>query len=84
MGRLPESAAALVIASGAAEMETTEAGLPISSAMACSNCARCTPTSMACAWVVLSWVCACRTSALETTPLAYRLLVSSKISETPR
>src|SRR5712692_11791331 len=42
-------------ARGVVGMERLEVGFPISSAMACSNCARCTPTSIAWAWVVLSW-----------------------------
>ena len=33
-------------------------GSPINVAMACSNCARCTVTSVACARVVSSCVCA--------------------------
>ena len=42
--------------------------------MACSSCARCTPTSIACAWVVLSWVSAlqhvgaCRHAARVAVP----------------
>ena len=53
-----------------------EAGLPVNRAIACSSCARCTPRSIACACVVLSWVCASTTSARATVPALYRFCVS--------
>ena len=49
----PAGMAGTFRASGAAGMEKVEAGLPIKVAMACSSWARCTPRSMAWAWVFL-------------------------------
>ncbi len=57
-------------ASGAGASENIAGGLPIRIAIACSVCARRTPTSMACASVLRSSVSAAAISALEATPLA--------------
>ncbi len=65
-----------VVASGATGSEKVDAGCPRSRAIACSVCTRATPTSMASACVVLSWVSACTTSTREATPLARRFRVS--------
>ena len=47
------------------QRESSTARLPISSAIACSSCARCTPMSIACACVDWSCVSACTTSTLR-------------------
>ena len=67
-----------VPARGVAGMEKSEAGFPISTAIACSSCARWTPTLMSWACVVLSWVSACSTSASESTPWLYSPSVRSR------
>ena len=46
-------------------------GLPISTAIACSNWARKMPVAIACARVFSSWVRACATSEAETMPASY-------------
>ena len=51
-------------------MANDGAGLPIRVAMACSSWARCTPRSMAVAWLFLSWVSARAMSFFWATPAA--------------
>ncbi len=46
-------------------------GLPISTAIACSNWARKTPTAISWARVLSSWVWACATSEAATIPALY-------------
>ena len=46
-------------------------GFPIRTAIACSSCARSTPTAIAWASVLCSWVRACATSDAETIPALY-------------
>ena len=50
--------------------EKAAGGLPSSSAIAFSSCARCTPRSTACARVLASCVSACTTSTRAATPAA--------------
>ena len=57
-------------------IETIAGVSPMSTAIACSNCARPTPTSTSCARVVSSCVFACATSAPDETPAANRSWVS--------
>ena len=68
---------AVVAGRGAGGREKPAGGSPVSTAMACSSSARCTPTSIAVAWVVLSWVSAWTTSTREATPARCRSCVSS-------
>ena len=65
---------------GAAARLKSAGGLPIRIAMACSNCARCTVTSVFCTVVVSNWVCACATSDLGATPPLKRPSVSWRLS----
>ena len=55
-------------------------GTPISTAIACSSCARITPTAIAWAWVLCSWASACDTSDWAAVPAAYWLRVMRKDS----
>ncbi len=57
-------------------MVSSEGGLPTSSAIACSSCARCTCASSACACAALSCACACTTSLRLTVPALYWFWVS--------
>ena len=59
-------------------MEKSDAGFPTSIAIASSSCARCTPTLISWAWVVLSWVSAWSTSPLDETPDVYLFRVICK------
>src|SRR5262249_36537268 len=56
--------------SGAWSNDSSAGDLPMSTAIACSSCARSTPTSISCALVLASCVSACTTSAREAMPPA--------------
>ena len=61
---------------GCGAIESSDGGLPISTAIACSSCARWTVASSTCACVDASCASACATSPRATMPAAYWLRVS--------
>jgi hypothetical protein len=61
---------------GASASASADGARPVSSAIACSSCARAIPTSRRCASALFSCDSACATSARVATPAASRSRVS--------